>query len=278
MKIQYFGSAAYEGIPAMFCNCESCKRAKQLGGKNLRTRAQALLNDEILLDFGPDTVAHYQRFGFDWGKIKYCLITHNHSDHFYPEDIIMFAEPGYSHDVAKIDFFAAESAYEQIRNVFSSERADPSRGTYTRVSPGDLIQIGDYKVLVLPANHSERTSPVFYAIEDRDGKRLLYAHDTGMFSDEIFEQLKRLGRFDLVSLDCTGALAPTGWEHGHMSLRTDALTKDRLIAEGLADENTKFVATHISHNALFGHDHEELCEEAKKHGFTVGYDGLELQA
>lgn len=33
MKIKYFGTAAYEGIPSLFCQCETCKRAMKLGGK-----------------------------------------------------------------------------------------------------------------------------------------------------------------------------------------------------------------------------------------------------
>ena len=45
----------------------------------------------------------------------------------------------------------------------------------------------------------------------------------------------------------------------------------------LADEKTIFVVNHFSHNAFFGHDHEELCAEAAKYGFVVSYDGLEIE-
>lgn len=43
MKITYLGTAAAEGFPAMFCNCEYCREAKKLGGKNIRTRSQAII-------------------------------------------------------------------------------------------------------------------------------------------------------------------------------------------------------------------------------------------
>lgn len=278
MKIKYFGTAAYEGIPALFCQCETCKRAMKLGGKNIRTRAQALINDEILIDFNADTVAHYQKYKFDWRKIKHCLITHSHSDHFYPNDLIMFAEPSYTHGVTPIDFYAGKSAYEQIKQVFSSKDSDCSRATINEVKEGDLLNIGDNKVLVLHADHSAADSSVIYAIEDKEKKRILYAHDTGMFSEDVIADMKRLGKFDIVSLDCTGAFAPEGWEHGHMSLRTNAIMKEMLFKEDLADSSTKFVVTHFSHNALYGHNHEELCAEAEKYGFIVGYDGLEVKA
>lgn len=56
MKIKYLGTAAAEGIPAIFCHCEICKHAREHGGKNIRTRAQALIDDKIMLDLGPDTL------------------------------------------------------------------------------------------------------------------------------------------------------------------------------------------------------------------------------
>lgn len=277
MKIKYFGTAAYEGIPALFCGCESCKRAMALGGKNLRTRAQALINEEFLMDFNADTVAHYQKYKYDASKVKYCLITHSHSDHFYPNDITMFAEPEYSHFVPHIDFYAATSAYTQLCKTFSSEYADKTRANLFEVKAGDLLTAGKNKILVLKADHAESTTPVIYAIEDGDGKRILYANDTGVFTADVIADMKRLGRFDIVSLDCTGAFAPEGWERGHMSLRANGLMKDLLIKEGLADEQTKFVVTHFTHNQLHGHDHEELCEAAAKYGFITAYDGFELE-
>lgn len=281
MKIKYFGTAAYEGIPALFCQCESCKRAMRLGGKNLRTRSQALINDEFLMDFNADTLAHYYRFKFDWEKIKYCLITHSHSDHFYPEDLLMFAEPYYTHGASPIDFYSGESTCERIRQLLSNEvfsvKGDNPRLILHEVREGDLVQLGENKLLVLHADHDIKSTPLIYAIEDKDGKRILYANDTGMFNDDVFTQMKRLGRFDIVSFDCTGSVEPTGWDNYHMSMRTNALMKKRMIDEGLADNSTVFVVTHFSHNALFGHDHEELCIEAEKYGFVVAYDGFEVE-
>ena len=37
----------------MFCRCELCEKARALGGKNIRTRSQALVNDDLLLDLPP---------------------------------------------------------------------------------------------------------------------------------------------------------------------------------------------------------------------------------
>ena len=55
MKIRYLGTAAAEGWPALFCSCPICTHAREHGGKNLRTRTQAILDDDLLIDFPPDT-------------------------------------------------------------------------------------------------------------------------------------------------------------------------------------------------------------------------------
>ena len=33
MKITFLGTAAAEGIPALWCECPICQQAKELGGK-----------------------------------------------------------------------------------------------------------------------------------------------------------------------------------------------------------------------------------------------------
>ena len=50
MKLKYLGTAAAEGYPAMFCNCENCRKAFAKGGKNIRSRIQALVEDALLID------------------------------------------------------------------------------------------------------------------------------------------------------------------------------------------------------------------------------------
>ena len=51
--------------------------------------------------------------------------------------------------------------------------------------------------------------------------------------------------------------------------------KQRMRKLGVADENTRFVLSHFSHNG--GHiDHDELCEIAKEFGFVISYDGMEI--
>ena len=96
MKIQYLGTAAAEGIPAIFCECENCKKSRIAGGKNIRTRSQALIDDKLLIDFPADTYMHFLKYDVPLAKIKNCLITHSHSDHLYPQELPM-RRKGFSH-------------------------------------------------------------------------------------------------------------------------------------------------------------------------------------
>ena len=92
MKIQFLGTAAAEGVPAIFCDCESCQRSRERGGRNIRTRSQALIDDKILIDFPADTYMHFLKYQLPLSKIKTCIVTHSHSDHLYPAEIEMRKE------------------------------------------------------------------------------------------------------------------------------------------------------------------------------------------
>ena len=72
MKIHFYGTGASEGVPGFFCECEHCKEARRLGGKNLRTRTCAKLDEEILIDFSMDTYAQTLFRQLDMQKLTMC--------------------------------------------------------------------------------------------------------------------------------------------------------------------------------------------------------------
>lgn len=83
---QTIGNRGGGGMPAMFCDCEKCRKATMLGGRNIRSRSQAIVNDRLLIDFPCDTFYHLNLNHIDITKINHCIITHAHSDHYYEED------------------------------------------------------------------------------------------------------------------------------------------------------------------------------------------------
>lgn len=89
MKVTVLGSAAAECIPALFCNCPTCKKAAEKGGKDIRTRAQVLVNEDLMIDWPADAYLHKLQSGADFSKIETLLVTHSHSDHFRPLDLCL---------------------------------------------------------------------------------------------------------------------------------------------------------------------------------------------
>lgn len=59
-----------------------------------------------------------------------------------------------------------------------------------------------------------------------------------------------------------------------MSMKEGREIADRFIKKGLLADNAKLYYNHFSHNG--GQVYDELIERAKKYGFKVAYDGLEI--
>ena len=93
MKLRYLGTAAAEGIPAVFCNCPQCEAARKAGGHEIRTRAGALLDGCLKLDFGPDSYMQMLRDGLRFHPIQPILITHTPEDPFAYTDIAYRVKP-----------------------------------------------------------------------------------------------------------------------------------------------------------------------------------------
>ena len=281
MKLQYLGTAAAEGIPAIFCHCERCNEARKRGGKNIRTRSQAIIDGKLLIDFPADTYMHCVVHNVDITDVRHVLITHSHSDHLYPNDLYMRA-PGFSSlgtsDEEKLHFYGSSLAMRKINGYMAGVVFDYEK--YLGIHPLDLFKeyaVGDYTVIPLEAIHDVTSGPVIFIIKDSEGKVLLYGNDTNYFSEKVWEYLEKSGiRFDFVSLDCTDANIPERRYIGHMNFSENLQVRDRLLKIGCADENTVFCSNHFSHN---GYDvlYEEFCELAEKNGFIVSYDGMTVE-
>lgn len=273
MKIQFLGTAAYDAIPSLFCKCDTCMRARKLRGRNIRSRNQALVNDDLLLDFNPDTVMHFQRFEIDPNKITTCLITHSHEDHLYPSDMMI---PRFSRKPHKVCYFSGKAGYEIIMREFCHFPAmlNTEYAEVTQVEVFREFEAGGYRVLPVKARHDPISSPLLYAIE-REGKRLLYAHDTGVLFDESVAALKDFGTFNAISLDCTGALDQGEWRAVHMNLESCVRTMELFHNEGIANEKTIAVLSHFSHNGCANYD--DLVKPARESGFLVAYDGMTIE-
>lgn len=279
MKIKYLGTAAAEGIPALFCNCRTCTEARKRGGRNIRTRSQALIDNKILIDFNADTYMHTINGNVDLSKIDYCLVTHAHEDHLYVNDLGCRI-PGFSNLGNEKPFmmYGTYGVVAKINGYINSRLLNPKGIVEVcEIKPYEPFMVENYKVTALNAWHDVRAFPVIYMIENPMGKTLLYAHDTNYFFDEVWDYLKEnKPNFDFVSLDCTDANTPELDYVGHMNLNDCKKVKNLLLEMGCAHKGTVFCLNHFSHN---GTDvlYEEFSEIAEKSGFVVSYDNMEVE-
>lgn len=274
MKLKYLGTAAAEGWPALFCKCASCERARKLGGKNIRTRSQSVIDGRLLIDFCPDTYLHVLQHNVPLENIHHMIVTHSHIDHMYPSDLINLAEP-YAHNVDEpMTIYSTPGTGEKIRLVLAAEDDSdnlPERMIFKEVTEFKPFQVLDYTVTPLLARHMVNEKCYIYLITDKDGKTLLYANDTAWFPEETWQYLE--GRhLDAVSLDCTMVFEPDCLTH--MGFESNVKAKEKLLAMGSADGHTIFVVNHFSHNGLASH--EEIEAKAGKEGFLTAYDGFEI--
>ena len=275
MKIKFLGTAAAEGIPALLCDCPVCENARKVGGKEVKTRSQAIVDDKILIDFPADTYMHSLYGGLDLIGVRHCIITHGHMDHLYERDFWCRNKSigNGSVEGTTLDVYLTEATRE-IASAYYDKNVQTERVRLNIIKAFEPFMIEDYRIIPLRAYHDATTEPVFYIIEHGD-KTLLYANDTGYFFEDVWEYLAKYERkFDMVSLDCTGMLLPD-YRHGHMGLSVNAEIVERLREMDLCDENTTVYVNHFSHNGKA--THEELVVEAGKYGVGVTYDGCEVE-
>lgn len=273
MKLTYLGTSAAEGFPAPFCECETCAEARKRGGKNIRTRSHALLDDSIMFDFPPDAYTHILQNGIDMQKVNSIFITHCHEDHLYLHDLLLRRPDWLSFNTERKLRVWGNG---RMLDILEQWREQPFVGEvekstlFLQAKPGQVIQAGEYAVLPMAADHSPYEECLIYLAEHR-GQRLLYAHDTGWFPEKTWARLEGI-KLDIVSLDCNHMFEDV--RQNHMGLKACAEAKHKLKGMGCCHSGTVFVLNHFSHNG--GACHEEFEEAAKNEGFLAAWDGMEI--
>jgi len=274
MKLQYLGTAAAEGVPALFCTCDNCRRSREAGGRHIRTRSQAIIDDRLLIDFPADTYMHYLTYHFPLPTIKDCLVTHAHSDHLYPAEIHMREKwfASLPADTPPLTFHGDVAVCDAINRIKAEVGMQDDRVVARQIPLFTPFEVDGYTVTALRATHDPQSSPVVYLISNGD-KTLFYSNDTGEYPAESMAYLENLPRpLDLISLDCTSACSHSTYPN-HFSLERCETVRQQLLDCGAADAHTQFVLNHFSHDGE-GVVYDDFVPVAAAKGFQVAYDGM----
>lgn len=279
MKIIVLGSGGF-GYPLAFCDCEYCRKARILGGKNIRKRASLLVNDEMIIDLTPDCQVSMNMYGKDMGKVKFLLQTHTHLDHF---DINQFTTLDYKYAIkrkASLMLVCSELCLNDIQNKVSKyDKMNLYNDDYLNkinlktktLNHGESIIFGTYNIKAIYCSHDENIGAQLYLIK-QNGKTLLYATDTPPITETTLRELKG-EKIDCIFLDESFGLRD--YTFSHLNIKSFDEYINTLKQNRLLNKNCLVYATHLTHdgNPL----HEELEQILNKYGYMPAYDGLEIE-
>jgi len=283
MKITFLGTSGANAFPEAFCNCNNCTQARTLGGPSLRKRSALLVNDDLLIDLGPDIMSASQIHGCSLSNVKYCIQTHPHADHL---DVSHLLSRSPDHGVIgapRLNFYASQETLQQAAATFAQDLSEknllsPATQEYMNlklhtVMPLRPFTFGRYRVTALPANHAPTMGAMLYAVES-DNRCIFYGTDTATFLDQTWQAFhdNRM-RFDVLILDHTYGLDQSGNDHMNSNQVIEHI--ERMSNEGLLAKNARAFATHIAHAGNPPHPTLEIY--AKQHGYDIAFDGLSLE-
>ncbi len=275
MKLQFLGTGAAEGAPAIFCNCPTCKELRKRG--EYHTRAQYLIDGVLGIDFPADAYFHALRFDVDLAAMRYLIVTHTHIDHFNPLDFILRGYK-YADGDHPLTIYGNRDVLAAFAEGTRREMKDCVAKNFTlvEIKPFKPFSCGEYTVIPLPAQHANALDPFVFWIE-KGGKAYLHLTDTGRLPAETLAHLEKLckerGRaVDFITFDCTFLNGVGGENSRHMGLEDNRAMQEAFLRLGVANGGSRYAITHYSHNSA--PLKENLQAAGEKYGYIPAHDGL----
>lgn len=268
MHIKILGTAAAEGIPSMYCGCETCTEARVLGGKDLRSRSSAVFGGKHQIDLSPDIWYHATILGLDTVGLKSLFITHPHFDHFSFRELHWLV-PGFAHPRPELlDIYGNRTVVDRASEVLGAHAGEVAR--LHEIEPYKAVNVGDYTFTPVTAIHMPDDLCVNYIVQS-GGWTALYACDFGEYPEETWDFFKEHA-FDVIISECTAG--PLSGGKGHMSYEKVFAMKKRLEDMGSFSDGLYYL-THFSHNACVLYD--QIADCVASEGILVAYDGMEIE-
>jgi len=286
MKFTFLGTSSAEGFPMAGCTCANCEDARQRSSLLVRKCALGLVNDDLLLDFGPDVMEACAVHGVSQARVRYCLITHAHSDHLHLPNFIHRSVGNGGAAAPRLHLYASRAVAEYttsgLRSLLTADdftaNADGSWAserlnlTVHGVAAFSSFTVGAYRVTAFPANHPTPHQPLVYAVAG-GGRAIFYGVDTAELPEAVWCAFhERRLRFDLVALDHT--YGPDTIKTDHLNPRTFAAHVARLRDEGLLAADARIFAHHLAHEPH--PPRARLASAAVAHDYEVPHDGLSV--
>lgn len=281
MKLRFLGTSAATGFPNAHCRCENCVAARAQGGKSIRRMSSAMIDDDLLIDLGPDVDSACRDQGIDLADVEWVLQTHPHLDHLSPIHAVGRAASWAAKNAKQLEWFGAQKTVDLIIGLLGksapkvdltvNEPDSAAKLKLTSIAPWHEYTVGPYRVQTIASNHDPHVDPMIFAIE-KNGRRLLYGTDTTTLPDDTWPRMAELGwMFDVVVFDHNDGFA-RDVSLTHMG-SGGVMREIGVMRElGVVIDSTRLFGTHIAHHSNSTHDVEQARAQAL--GYDIAYDGL----
>lgn len=278
MKLRILGTSAATSIPLVFCNCDTCRRARMNKGYDYRLRTHAIIDDELLIDLSPDLCSSANKYNIDLNKVKILLQTHSHSDHFDAGHFVTRWSEYATMNLRHLDIIASKGTLDDMNqwikqnepciDLFAKEWQEDMEYSLIEIKSGETKKVDNYNITAINSNHDERVEALVYLIE-RGKKCILYGTDL-LCLDEYAWKILSSKVIDVLILDQTYGI---GYNNGgHLDVEQIGSIIEKMKNMNIINNNTQIYATHISHEGNGTHD--EMRIVANTYGYDIAYDGM----
>lgn len=255
-----------------YCDCPTCTHSRKFLGRNIRKRSTYLINDDLLVDMGPDLFAACAMHDVNLINMRYALITHSHLDHIFVQNLGMRARRMHKQTELPQLILVAPPSVMTLLNSYSPTDAGMELQRYP-ILPFDRADLSEYKINTVKAKHFPAVGDAINYIIDDGKRKILIASDTATYEEEAWKVLKNL-KLDALVIECTRGLN-LETSNVHLNLNDMKAMIDKMRDIHAITETTTIYATHFSHQHC--PPHEELCEVLQNIGVNCSYDGLVLE-
>ncbi|HEY63341.1 MAG TPA: hypothetical protein G4O02_02100 [Caldilineae bacterium] len=253
MKITFLGTGAAEGIPAINCQCEHCRRARKEGPPLTRERNAILFElpgYNLLVDTPPDVRDMINRY--EVSRLEGIWITHAAYEH-----VGGIKEFEYWQD--RLDLLAEERLFKIVKREHWTARLERVM-FHIPYYPGAALYFGEFSILPFAVR---RNVPIFgFSLKEGD-RRVVYTSDTPARLTNYARCLMRYADLLIVN---TPVFQPPKEDH---------ITVVEAIALKEEVQAGELILTYINHR---NKPHDELQAYVQNFdGVRVAYDGMTVE-
>jgi phosphoribosyl 1,2-cyclic phosphate phosphodiesterase len=264
MIIRLLGTGAADGIPGLYSDSRVSHFARANGGKEIRSRASAIVDLGLKIDLPPDTFYQLTRDGLDARDWTGLVFTHSHEDHFAVGELQYGMHPFNEREYLGYVIYGNAAICDGVEKHYPNWPIE----TVLTKSFEPFVHM-DYVVTPFEANHKEDEDSQNLLIQ-REDRTLIYATDTGIWPEETWDFLSGV-QADALVIECTDGFVTGGYE-GHLDVARLRQVVERLRAQKTLVSGSQVITTHHSHQG--DATHEELVATLVPEGIKVGYDGM----